>query len=473
MKESYMNNINRDTIFSKVTKEVIVRIIGYAFVDLRGEVPTPTLTTIRNYVTSALTNSVMTEGTTFSMIVRSLSTESDGSETSVDKAIASNRHIKFQIQEIAKTLSPIIIQSIRALDEFQAEASEILFHLQEQITQKLTQDYTQAPFEIVEVDLGVLDNADDLSTAETIAEQHLPNPDKVYMVHEYRTYCKRIPFHNLTVQEKAQLSKFLMDNDLYSETLRHALSNDVPPNLLFPDNLRSPKTHADYLTTLWDYAIRLKSLLQALPEDYDLDSNVVENIKGFLERVALAIHWAHYVIDFTHKNDLIATHDHNTIYVYPWSYNKLENDKEETIKNFVRSKIITSKKPPVSGYTVKDIVNSKGHVGNLLSDYRRNTFLDQKAHTKRIINTVVREALSDYPNDWVIKIIYDLMENSEETLSDILSALIDRCGDYYLKSLYDSTETQEFSSENPNETRARVILVFLFKVIKERIVTIS
>lgn len=469
--------MNTNTILSRLAAEVVSRIIALTFVELRGDVPTPSYKAIVEHTQSVITGVDVNTSSTFGTIVAALSTEGDGSTESVDKALMSNPHVRFQIKEIASNLAPIVVQSIRALDLFQAEAEEVLSHLHEEITSKLTQDKTLAPFEIRTVELGVVEDADVLGTVETISESILDKPEVNYNSVEYRMFARKLPFNVLSAEQRSELSKLLVDADMHGAILSSVLTSDDQTEMMFPDNIMSAEKQADYLSSLWHDICEFRQFIVASPDDVSISPEIRQNVDTAYERIALAIRWNAELIKRVHKNTLISSYDNSTIYVFPEVYNREktqwddeESDIDSTITNYIRAREISQTPHSSHGYGHIEVIKSKKVVGNQLNEYRRKTLLDQEAHTKAVIREVVRENLKDFDAVWLSKIIADLETNSEATLSDILSALITRAQDYYLSALYSSTESEEYSSVNPNEARSNVVLSFLVKVARDKIV---
>lgn len=468
---------NNTTILSRLAAEIVSRIISLTFVELRGNVPTPSFNRIKERSIESIIGVTVNESSTFGRIVTSLVAYGDGSTESVDKALSSNPHLRFQIKEIAHTLAPIVIQSIRALDLFQTEAEEILFHLQEQITAKLTQDKTLAPFEIREVELGVLDDADVLSTVETVAQGVLEKPEQNYNSVEYRIFSNRLPFNSLNPEQRSELSKLLVEADVHSSILLSALTSNDQTESLFPESTQSAEKQADYVSSLWHDINELRNFIVSLPDDVGVDPEIRQNIETVYERIALAVRWNVELLRRSHRNTLISSYDKSTIYVFPEVYNREkvqwndeEKDLDSVIVDYVRAREISKAPVSLNGYGHIEIITSKKTVGNQLNEYRRKTLLDQEAHTKAVIKEVVHENLGDFDAVWLSKLISDLETNSDATLSDILSALIMRANDYYLSTLYGATECEEYSSVDPNEARSNVVLTFLLRVARDRIV---
>lgn len=457
--------------------ELTSRIIALVFVNLKDTIPTANMTAIREAVAKGLSGISVTDGTTYSCILKQVASflpEDGNPVVAVDSAITANPHLAFQIKEIASALSPIVIQTIRNLDVTQDEASATLYDLQEDITSGIVEDTVEKPYDIEVVELGALEDPEVLSTASAVAESFLPEIDRKYSANEYIVFSKEKKYVNLDAEDRAKLTEFLNENDVISSSLESAIVRDPADAFMFPSNIAEPKGYADKLTHLWERARELKESYLSLPDGHELRSvNISNNIDALLNRVAMALHHGHESLEFSYKNALIADKDKDTIYVYPWSYSLLDakgiEEKDKLVKDFVRAKEIQNLPVPSAGWTVDDVVGSVDRVSKVLSSARKDAVMNQEAHTLGVVRKVCGEKLKDYPDLVVSKIATGLASNSDKTLQDIFDAKVNMSNEYFLQTMSASVSSESFSGDQ-RQTQAKVILDFLVQVAKDRIV---
>lgn len=469
-------HIDRKDILSAVSDELVARIIGSVFIRLGETVPASPMPRIRAIVDRVLSRVDITQGTMFSMAVSAVAAYWDGSKgvvENVDGAIAALDHVRYQISSIAATLQPIVVQTIRLVDTFQKEAESTLFTLQEKITADIAADETERNFTITPISLGILDDAEKLADAAIYTDQSLPHPDALYLRHEYKAFAHRYEMYTLTTDQRAEMAKILLDNKIISEDFS-SLVMGASTDHYFPDQVRGFKGHADALTDLWDNAYALKTST----EGEDLPHEIKTNIDSLLHRAALAVHWGRRLIEDDAKRTLIAGHTASQIYVYPVAY-KLYQDKhnnsaegDAALTDYVRARRALKQTTPVAGYTSEDVLTSKESTKNILARFRQNALLNQRKDTKEVITRVCRETLTSFPPHVGDAVIKDLSENSGTALQILLTAYVERAKNYYLTTMTEAIESEEFSSGIESETRSNTIILFLAIVSRDKIVSV-
>lgn len=461
-----------------IADELIVKLIAIVFMDINGVVPPPTIEQIKSVIAQNLDSATFEGGASFTMLINQVGAYWEGDRTAsanVDDAIGSNPSLKAQLVEIAHAISPLVVQTIRWLAVFQDKSESLLTHIQEMIVTKLTDDETVKNYNIVELSLPVFDNADILSEVSVIVDSIIPNHSRTYSPTDYKLLSQRDdPYVKLSEDGEMKLAELLLDNGYTDSRLRSALTSDPANGILFPTELQDIKSRADLLYDLWSKARALQALVQSYSDDDELKTNgVLANINKLVRRLAMAIDCSRVTLERNHGRILIADNDYNNIYVYPWGKAKLANeydeDADQLILNFIRAKNIEGTSTPKLGWTINEVVSSKNRCLNVLERNTKRVVEQQEVDTKAVIRSVCETELALFSNDWKLRIVKDLVNNSSSTLQDILSAYIDKVGDFYLRAMYDASFELDNLANGDATQRQLVILRFLITVIKNKV----